>query len=88
MHPNVGESPLPAEWLGGGLVYDLVYNPVETQLLKHAAARGCKTIPGSEMFLAQAVKQQQLWAGPPVPDHVMRKTMSRALGLTAEAQAL
>ncbi len=80
MHPQPDVSPVPAEWLNGTWVYDLVYNPVDTRLLQDAAARGCRTIAGSEMFLCQAIKQQQLWAGPPVPDHVMGKALSKALG--------
>ncbi len=84
MHPEPDLSPVPAEWLNGKWVYDLVYNPVATRLLKDAAARGCCTIPGSEMFLSQAMKQQHLWAGPPVPDHVMSKTLSKALGSAVE----
>ncbi len=71
MHPDVTSSPVPAEWLTGEWVYDLVYNPRETQLLKDAVVRGCKAIPGVEMFLGQAVKQQQLWCGTPAPEQAM-----------------
>jgi 3-dehydroquinate dehydratase/shikimate dehydrogenase len=80
MHPHEDASPVPAECLeGGGWVYDLVYNPVETRLLQDAAARGCKVICGTEMFLEQAFKQQQLWLGSSVPESVMEAALDAAL---------
>ena len=79
MYPQVDESPVPAEWLNGELVYDLVYNPTQTRLLKDAAMRGCKTISGVEMFLGQASRQQQLWLGFPGPEDVMRAALEQAL---------
>jgi 3-dehydroquinate dehydratase / shikimate dehydrogenase len=79
MYPQVDESPVPGEWLNGELVYDLVYNPAQTRLLKDAATRGCKTISGVEMFLGQASRQQQLWLGLPGPEDVMRATLEQAL---------
>ncbi len=45
------------------LVYDLVYNPVETDLLRRARQVGCHTVSGLEMFLHQAVEQFFLWFG-------------------------
>jgi shikimate dehydrogenase len=86
MHPQVDESPVPPDLLRRGWVYDLVYNPAETKLLRDAAARGCRTISGAEMFLAQALKQQLLWMGPPVPEQVMQQALSRALGCAIEEQ--
>jgi 3-dehydroquinate dehydratase/shikimate dehydrogenase len=79
MYPNPDQSPVPAEWLTGKWVYDLVYNPRETKLLKDAAARGCNTVSGFEMFLGQALKQQQLWSGTPPPESVMREALETAL---------
>lgn len=75
MYPEGERSPIPPEWLTGEWVYDLVYNPRETQLLKDAVLQGCKTISGVEMFLGQAVKQQQLWCGNPVPEQAMREAL-------------
>lgn len=75
MYPEVERSPMLPEWLTGEWVYDLVYNPRETQLLKDAVLRGCKTISGMEMFLGQAVRQQQLWCGDPVPEQAMREAL-------------
>ena len=73
MHPDAELSPVPADCLNGEWVYDLVYNPRETQLLKDAALRGCKVVSGLEMFIGQAVKQQQLWCGSPAPEQAMRE---------------
>jgi len=75
MYPDVDRSPMQAEWLTGEWVYDLVYNPRETQLVKDATLQGCKTISGVEMFLGQALKQQQLWCGNPVPEQAIREVL-------------
>jgi len=79
MSPNVNETPVPADFLEGEWVYDLVYNPGETRLLREAAQRGCKTIGGAEMFLAQALEQQKLWFGVEGPEKVMREALNHAL---------
>lgn len=76
MYPDVDRSPVQAEWLTGEWVYDLVYNPRETQLLRDAVLQGRKTISGVEMFLGQALKQHQLWCGDPVPEQPMRDALN------------
>jgi shikimate 5-dehydrogenase len=48
---------------GARCVYDLVYNPLETQLLRDAHEAGCETLGGLEMLIAQAEKQFELWTG-------------------------
>ncbi|MFQ5932904.1 MAG: shikimate dehydrogenase family protein, partial [Nitrospiraceae bacterium] len=53
-------------------VMDIVYNPLETRLLREARQVGCRTIRGIEMFLNQAVAQFELWTGQPAPADVMR----------------
>jgi 3-dehydroquinate dehydratase / shikimate dehydrogenase len=59
-----GETPLLAEQLKGvKLVYDLVYIPLETELIKQAQSIGIKTLGGLEMLLSQAVEQQRIWIG-------------------------
>ncbi len=64
MWPRVDESPLPVEALGGcRLVFDLVYNPLETLLLKNGRAAGCATLNGLDMFVRQAAMQFLLWTG-------------------------
>ncbi|NWG14820.1 MAG: shikimate dehydrogenase, partial [Acidobacteria bacterium] len=79
MYPNTDESPVPADWLVGRWVYDLVYNPKETKLLKDASRKGCRVVYGTEMFLAQAVKQQQLWFGARPPEGIMQEALEKAL---------
>jgi shikimate 5-dehydrogenase len=72
MVPNVDATPLAADHLTGRYVYDLIYNPTPTRLLRDAAARGCKTIGGLEMLVAQAREQFQWWAGTKAQASVMR----------------
>lgn len=57
---------------GGGLVYDLVYNPGQTRLLREAAAAGCATLGGLEMLIAQAAVQAATWLSVDPPIGAMR----------------
>ncbi|HJU06265.1 MAG TPA: shikimate dehydrogenase [Nitrospiraceae bacterium] len=76
MHPNVAHSCVPAELLTSSLsVMDIVYNPLETQLLKDARRAGCRIVRGLDMFLNQAVMQFELWTGRPAPADVMRTVL-------------
>ncbi len=62
MWPDFDVSPMPADSLEGcRLVFDLIYNPLETRLLKDAAAAGTKTLSGLDMFVRQAAMQFMLW---------------------------
>ena len=73
MTPNVGGTCIPKEFLDPHLsVMDVVYNPLETRLLREAREAGCRTIQGIEMFLYQAVAQFELWTGCSAPTQVMR----------------
>ncbi len=66
-------TPLEAHLLaGGGLVYDLVYNPGRTRLLRDAAAEGCQTLGGLEMLIAQAAVQVATWFRVEPPIDAMR----------------
>ena len=76
MHPKIEESCVPKELLHTGLtVMDIVYNPLNTQLLQDAQVAGCRTIQGIEMFLHQAVGQFELWTEQPAPVDTMRKIL-------------
>jgi shikimate dehydrogenase len=76
MSPNTNATCIPASLLHAGLsVMDIVYNPVETRLLKDAKHVGCRTIPGLEMFLHQAATQFELWTNQPAPVDVMRTVL-------------
>ena len=72
MWPAVAAMPVaPAVLSGGGIVYDLVYNPQSTMLLQHAEAAGCTVIPGLEMLTAQAGRQFEWWTGMKAPREIM-----------------
>jgi 3-dehydroquinate dehydratase/shikimate dehydrogenase len=77
--PDEDATPLAADLLDGGLVYDLVYNPPRTRLLREAAERGCRTIGGLEMLVAQAAEQFTWWTGRAAPAETMRHAAHRAL---------
>ena len=79
MHPHVERTPLPAAALSGRYVYDLVYNPPATRLLRDAAAAGCVTIGGLDMLVAQAEEQFAAWTGTKAPAGVMRAAAERKL---------
>jgi 3-dehydroquinate dehydratase / shikimate dehydrogenase len=79
MHPHVESSPLDARELNCHLVFDLVYRPRETRLLKLAARRGIETVSGLEMFLAQGIVQWEIWMGERAPEKAMRRAVLQAL---------
>ena len=63
MHPHVDETPLDQRQLSPGTVYDLVYNPPTTRLLREAERAGCATIGGLEMLVGQARQAFEWWTG-------------------------
>ena len=79
MSPKVDETPIPANQLTGQCVYDLVYNPSITRLLRDAAAKGCQTIGGLDMLVAQAREQFQWWVGTKPQAGVMREAALKRL---------
>ena len=79
MYPRVDETPIPAEYLTGRYVYDLVYNPSMTRLLRDAGARGCQTIGGLEMLVAQAREQFEWWTGTKPQTGVMKEAALKRL---------
>ncbi len=82
MYPNVDDTPFggAAPKLGAdSLVFDTIYNPIQTKLLREAEARGAKTISGVEMFVRQAVGQFEAWTRQPAPMDVMRKVLESRL---------
>ena len=78
MFPHVDEcyfdGPIP-----GDVVFDMVYNPLETQLVKRAREQGKEVLPGLEMFVEQAVRQFELWTGESAPRPAMLKAALEAL---------
>ncbi len=76
MSPNADTTCIPPSLLHADLsVMDIVYNPLETRLLKDAKRAGCRTIPGLEMFLNQAVTQFEFWTNQSAPVDVMRAVL-------------
>ena len=70
--PSAGRSLIKAESLEGvKLVYDLIYTPEETALLRDAARAGCRTLGGLAMLVGQAAEQFRLWTGLEAPVDVM-----------------
>ncbi len=80
MHPNLDESPLHPSFLKPGLlVFDTVYTPETTLLIKEARNRGCHVITGVDLFVRQAARQFQLFTGHEAPLELFRTTVKRAL---------
>ena len=73
MHPNVDDTPLPAAAFSrpGMVVFDTIYHPENTMMLKLARERGCQTVTGVDMFLRQAAVQFKLYTGQDAPIDVM-----------------
>jgi 3-dehydroquinate dehydratase/shikimate dehydrogenase len=79
MYPKNSETPLEASSLTGSLVYDLVYNPTVTRLMREAGSVGCEAIGGLEMLVAQAQEQFEWWTGTKPPAGVMREAALKRL---------
>ncbi len=80
MSPNTNETPVTADLLKPGLiVYDIVYNPVKTKLLKEAEAAGAETIGGIDMLVWQGALAFEKWTGLKAPVELMRKEAIKQL---------
>lgn len=80
MAPKTGETIVPREFLHDHLtVFDIVYNPKETRLLREAKERGCAVVYGYRMLLYQAAQQFELFTGHPAPLRVMESALVQAL---------
>ncbi len=80
MHPNVDATPLPKECIKKDMVvFDAVYNPAETLLLKQAKEVGAKTIDGLSIFINQAASQFKLFTSQNANQKLMRKTVCNCL---------
>jgi 3-dehydroquinate dehydratase/shikimate dehydrogenase len=78
-------SPLTANELNARLVFDLVYNPIETPLIALARQKGIAVIAGVEMFVQQGARQFEIWTGKPAPEEEMLRVVLHALRQQAEA---
>ena len=80
MHPNVDASVVPTALLREGiLVFDAVYNPIETKLIREARERKCLTVTGLEMFVRQASEQFNLFTDLEPPVNLMRRVVEDRL---------
>jgi shikimate 5-dehydrogenase len=80
MVPRDGETPIPKKLLKEGMmVMDIVYQPVQTRLLREAKQNGCLTVNGLEMFIRQGVAQLEIWTGRSLEIGQIRKDFFRAL---------
>lgn len=80
MHPNVDYSPVPpGAFKPGMLVFDTIYRPENTMLLKLAQEHACASVSGVEMFVRQAALQFQYYTGQDAPEDFMRETVRRQL---------
>jgi 3-dehydroquinate dehydratase/shikimate dehydrogenase len=76
---NTRETPLQDKEINARYVFDMVYDPAETRLLKLAKERGAQVIPGIEMFVHQAARQFEIWTGKPAPFDEMLRVVLLAL---------
>ncbi len=82
--PNIDESPIPEQCLKRfGAVFDTIYNPLKTRLLRDAAAQGCQVVNGLAMFLRQAEDQFRGWTGRADMLETMHRAARTALGQSA-----
>ena len=80
MYPNTEAAIVTSEELHSDLtVFDIVYNPLETKLLREAKAAGAKTVSGVLMFVYQGAEAFKLWTGVEPPVELMKKTVLEAL---------
>ena len=80
MHPNEDATLVPSElFRPEQVIFDIVYNPLETRLLAEAKTQGLKVISGVEMFINQAVLQFEQFTGAKAPVEVMRRVVMESL---------
>jgi 3-dehydroquinate dehydratase/shikimate dehydrogenase len=80
MHPNLDETPIHHSFLKPGMmVFDTVYTPETTMLIREARERECHTLTGVDMFVRQAGLQFELFTGQPPPLELMTKLVRRAI---------
>jgi 3-dehydroquinate dehydratase/shikimate dehydrogenase len=87
MWPSVAECPF-EDKIPGEIVFDMVYNPLETLLIKRAKEQGKQTIPGVKMFVEQAVRQFEIFTGEPAPRSAMETAALDALETRYSEQKL
>ncbi|MBS7620298.1 shikimate dehydrogenase [Candidatus Bathyarchaeota archaeon] len=81
MYPDTDSTPLEAKFLKPSLlVFDIVYNPPKTKLLREAETIGARTLSGIDMLVYQGSEAFRLWTGLEAPERVMKIELRRVLG--------
>jgi shikimate dehydrogenase len=81
MGPNADETPVDGDLLRPGLlVFDSVYNPPRTRLLREAEEAGARTLSGMSMLVYQGAASFELWTGREAPEGLMARTVEEELG--------
>jgi shikimate dehydrogenase len=76
LHPDVDHTLVTADMIPpDSTVFDIVYNPIETRLLREARQAGAKTITGDTMLVNQAVEQERIWLGVDADPGIMRAAL-------------
>ena len=83
---NTRESPLNENEINARYLFEMIYDPAETRLVKLAKQRGLQVIPGIEMFVHQAARQFEIWTGKPAPCDDMLRVVTLALQERAAAR--
>jgi len=83
---NSQESPLNQDEIKARYVFEMIYDPPETRLMKLARAAGAEVIPGVEMFVHQAARQFEIWTGKPAPWDEMLRVVTKILEERATAK--
>ena len=80
MYPYMEATPIEAKWLKKDMtVFDVVYNPPETKLLREARARGAETVSGLEMLVQQGAESIKIWFNVEPKVELMRRAALKAL---------
>ncbi|MBT5305733.1 MAG: shikimate dehydrogenase, partial [Candidatus Scalindua sp.] len=80
MFPDIDQTPIPKNILKEAMiVFDAIYNPVETRLLRDAKEKGCHTVNGLSMFINQAAEQFRLWTNIDPPVELMTNIVKEIL---------
>jgi shikimate dehydrogenase len=80
MYPRERQTPIPKKLLREGMiVMDIVYQPLQTKLLRQAKEKGCVTVDGLEMLIRQGMAQFEIWTGRRLEIKGIKKDLHRAL---------
>jgi 3-dehydroquinate dehydratase / shikimate dehydrogenase len=85
MHGVKPASLLDPKEINARLVFDLVYNPIDTPLIRMAREKGIPVVTGVEMFVHQGARQFEIWTGKPAPEDDMLRVVVHALRQQSEA---